>query len=166
MPGPGPGTGRWYQPMPLYHGTGGTTACMCLCSGIALCIGRKFSVSSFWDDIRDSGSTAFVYVGETARYLLAQPESPRDKDHQCTMMFGNGLRPDVWKKFIDRFGIKVVVEFFNSSEGVFGLVNICKGTECPSCGQSTPSARLTDSISQATSLRHLSVITACSSAQC
>jgi acyl-CoA synthetase (AMP-forming)/AMP-acid ligase II len=43
-------------------------------------------------------------------------------------MFGNGLRPDVWTKFRDRFGIKTVVEFFGSSEGVFALRNASRGT--------------------------------------
>jgi acyl-CoA synthetase (AMP-forming)/AMP-acid ligase II len=42
-------------------------------------------------------------------------------------MLGNGLRPDVWFKFCERFGIAEVVEFFNSTEGVFALENWVKG---------------------------------------
>lgn len=38
------------------------------------------------------------------------------------MAYGNGLRPDVWKKFQQRFNIPEVAEFFNSSEGVFNLI--------------------------------------------
>lgn len=123
----GPNGDRWYDCMPLYHGTGCTVASGCLISGTTLCIGKKFSTSRFWDDIRDSKATAFVYVGETARYLLNAPASPRDRDHNVKAIYGNGLRPDVWTKFRDRFGIKVVYEFFNSSEGVFSLQNICRG---------------------------------------
>jgi acyl-CoA synthetase (AMP-forming)/AMP-acid ligase II len=100
-------------------------------SGITLCIGKKFSTSRFWDDIRDSEATAFVYVGEAARYLLNNPPSPRDKEHKVRVVFGNGLRPDVWKRFQDRFGIDTVAEFFNSTEGVFGLINVVRGTSCP-----------------------------------
>lgn len=37
-------------------------------------------------------------------------------------MFGNGLRPDVWGKFQARFAVAEVVEFFNSTEGMFGTV--------------------------------------------
>jgi len=48
-------------------------------------------------------------------------------------MFGNGLRPDVWKRFQDRFGIETVAEFFNSSEGVFGLLNVCSGPYLQAC---------------------------------
>ncbi|KAJ4297536.1 hypothetical protein N0V90_005428 [Kalmusia sp. IMI 367209] len=124
---PGPNGDRWYVPMPLYHGTGGTTALSCLMTGITLCIGKKFSTSKFWTDIRDSRSTAFVYVGETARYLLANPPSELDKKHNVKVMFGNGMRPDVWHRFVERFGIKTVAEFFNSTEGVLALMNTCNG---------------------------------------
>lgn len=107
--------------MPLYHGTGCTVACGCMMTGTTLCIGKKFSTSQFWDDVRDSQATAFVYVGETARYLLAAPPSINDRKHNVRTMYGNGLRPDVWKPFQQRFGINNVLEFFNSTEGVFGL---------------------------------------------
>jgi acyl-CoA synthetase (AMP-forming)/AMP-acid ligase II len=112
--------------MPLYHGTGGITAVSQLMGGHALCIGKKFSTSKFWLDIRDSKATWFVYVGETARYLLAAPPSPLDKAHNVRGMYGNGLRPDVWHKFRERFGVPEVLEFFNSTEGMFGLNNYCK----------------------------------------
>lgn len=139
----GPNGDRYYTCMPMYHGTGGTVAVNCMTSGITLCIGKRFSVNKFWDDIKDSDSTAFVYVGEAARYLLAQPPSPRDKDHKVRIMFGNGLRPDVWKRFQDRFGIETVAEFFNSSEGVFGLINVCKG-KGHSCSHLFSALRLND----------------------
>ena len=92
-------------------------------SGLTLCVGRKFSTSRFWDDVRDSGATTFVYVGETARYLLNAPPSPRDREHKVRSIWGNGMRPDVWERFRQRFGIPRVVEFFNSSEGVFAMFN-------------------------------------------
>jgi acyl-CoA synthetase (AMP-forming)/AMP-acid ligase II len=118
---------RWYTCMPLYHGTGGITSISNLMSGITNCIGKKFSTSKFWDDIRDSKATWFTYVGETARYLLAAPPSPRDKDHNVRVMYGNGMRPDVWIKFRERFGVPEVGEFFNSTEGMFALLNYCRG---------------------------------------
>lgn len=118
---------RWYDCMPMYHGTGGVSAMQNLMRGVTLCIGTKFSASNFWNDIRDSKSTWFTYVGETARYLLNAPPSPKDRDHNCIGMFGNGLRPDVWRRFSERFGIKEVLEFFASSEGVFALQVHAKG---------------------------------------
>ena len=109
-----------------YHGTGGVTASTCLMSGITLAIGHKFSLSSFWSDVRDSEATFVIYVGETARYLLSAPPSPLDKQHKVRCIHGNGLRPDVWTKFQERFGIPEVAEFFNSTEGMFGVTNWSK----------------------------------------
>jgi acyl-CoA synthetase (AMP-forming)/AMP-acid ligase II len=114
---------RWYNCMPMYHGTGAMSVIVCLIRGIPVAIGRKFSVSNFWNDIRDSDSTWFVYVGETVRYLMNAHPSPRDRDHRVRGIYGNGLRPDIWEKFRQRFGVTEIAEFFSSTEGMFSLVN-------------------------------------------
>jgi citronellyl-CoA synthetase len=38
-------------------------------------------------------------------------------------VFGNGLRPDVWDEFKQRFGIDRVCEFYGSSEGNVSFIN-------------------------------------------
>jgi acyl-CoA synthetase (AMP-forming)/AMP-acid ligase II len=124
---PGPGGDRWYCCMPIFHGTGGLAVMMCLTSGMSVAVGRKFSVSTFWNDIHDSESTMFVYVGEAARYLLMAPTHPKERDHKLKGMYGNGLRPDVWNRFKERFGVEQVIEFFNSTEGVLAMVVQSKG---------------------------------------
>ena len=129
----GPGGDRWYICMPIYHGTGGVNAISCMMIGVSLAIGKRFSVQNFWLDVRDSGSTFFVYVGETARYLLAAPPSPLDKEHKIRCMFGNGLRPDVWLPFRDRFGVPEVGEFFTSSEGMLVLFVWNRGDYSADC---------------------------------
>lgn len=112
----------WYSPMPLYHGTGLIISSAALLSGLAVAVTPRFSVSSFWPDIHDSRSTMFIYVGETARYLLAAPPHPLERDHRLRLCYGNGMRPDVWQRFQERFNVPSVAEFFNSSEGMFALV--------------------------------------------
>jgi acyl-CoA synthetase (AMP-forming)/AMP-acid ligase II len=131
---PGPGGDRWYCPMPLFHGTGGLSCMGALSSGISVAVAPKFSVSTFWDDIHDSESTIFVYVGEAARYLLMAPPHPLERNHpRLRGMFGNGMRPDVWGKFKERFDVPEVLEFFNSTEGVLALVIHSKGPFTESC---------------------------------
>lgn len=73
------------------------------------------------------------YVGETLRYLLAAPPEHdpvtgecMDKSHKVTVAFGNGLRPDIWNAFKDRFGIDTVLEFYAATEGPFGLWNLSR----------------------------------------
>ncbi|KAJ6166743.1 hypothetical protein N7470_002190 [Penicillium chermesinum] len=124
---PGPNGDRWYNCMPLYHGTGGITSMIAICGGITLCLAKKFSVTNFWKEIRQSRATLFVYVGETARYLLGAPPSPLDRAHNVKVIWGNGMRPDVWTAFQERFGIECICEFFGASEGVLGLQNQARG---------------------------------------
>lgn len=130
---PGPGGDKWYDCMPMYHGTGGLSAMTCIMAGVAIAIGKRFSVWNFWRDVRDSESTFIVYVGETARYLLAAPPSPSDKEHKVRCMYGNGLRPDVWLPFRERFGVPEVAEFFNSSEGMLVLFVWNRGNYSVDC---------------------------------
>lgn len=60
------------------------------------------------------------YIGEMCRYLLSTPPSPFDKSHTIRMAFGNGLRPDVWQKFKERFNILEIAEFYSATEAVGG----------------------------------------------
>lgn len=39
------------------------------------------------------------------------------------LAIGNGIRADVWRDFIDRFGNVEIKEFYGATEGNFGLVN-------------------------------------------
>ncbi|GAA6031356.1 hypothetical protein JCM8097_005619 [Rhodosporidiobolus ruineniae] len=116
---------RIYTPMPLYHSTALVLAVGAAWhSGATIVIGRKFSARTFWDDVRASRANVIQYVGEVLRYLLAQPPSPLDKQHDVKLAYGNGCRPDVWEKFRERFGVQAISEFFASSEGNGSLFNL------------------------------------------
>ena len=113
-----------YCALPLYHTAGGAAAVASAWGqGAAVAIRRRFSASQFWDDVRRYDATAFQYIGEFCRYLLNQPPSPRDREHRVRIAVGNGLRPDIWEEFRDRFGIPRILEFYGATEGNVGLVN-------------------------------------------
>lgn len=115
---------RIYLTLPLYHGTGGICGVgQALLSGATLILRRKFSASVFWDEAVDEGATAFVYIGELCRYLMNADAHPRERDHKIRTGFGNGLRPEVWGPFVERFGIKHLVEFYGSTEGNVSFLN-------------------------------------------
>jgi citronellyl-CoA synthetase len=125
-----------YLPLPLYHNNALTVAWSSTAStGAALALRRKFSVSSFWDDVRRTRATSFVYIGELCRYLLNQPPRHDDRDNPIRKIVGNGLRPDIWREFKARFGIDQVYEFYAASEGNIAFVNIlnadCTVGVCP-----------------------------------
>jgi acyl-CoA synthetase (AMP-forming)/AMP-acid ligase II len=110
--------------MPLYHGTASILGvCPMLFAGGAISLSQKFSHQTFWLEVRNSRATILQYVGETCRYLLAAPPSPLDKQHHVRAAFGNGLRPDVWQPFKDRFGIETINEFYSATEAPAGLFN-------------------------------------------
>jgi acyl-CoA synthetase (AMP-forming)/AMP-acid ligase II len=113
-----------YATLPLYHGSaqwGGLGAC--LYSGATLALRRRFSASRFWEDVRKLGATHFLYIGELCRYLLNQPPSDLDRSHKLRMGVGNGLRPDIWHRFQERFGVPVMREFYGATEGNAPLFN-------------------------------------------
>ncbi|GAA5940572.1 long-chain fatty acid transporter FAT1 [Sporobolomyces koalae] len=115
---------RIYTPMPLYHSTASLLAVAVSWNAQScVIIGRKFSASSFWKDVRASDANVIQYVGEVLRFLLAVPPSTTDKQHNVHMAYGNGCRPEVWNAFRERFGVRVISEFFASSEGNGSLLN-------------------------------------------
>ena len=115
---------RFYICLPLYHATGFICGVgSCFYSGASIFLRRKFSGSAFWSDVQRHSITNFIYVGELCRYLLAQPPCPEERNNSLDRVFGNGLRPDIWMDFKERFGISRVCEFYGSSEGNIGFVN-------------------------------------------
>lgn len=106
-----------YVSLPLYHNNALTVSMAAvLGAGGCVAISRKFSVSRFWDEIRHHNATAFCYIGELCRYLLNNPPSEQDKNHNVRVIIGNGLRPDIWMQFKERFNIKHINEFYGASE--------------------------------------------------
>src|SRR6185437_11232705 len=74
---------RIYNPLPLYHSTGGVCAVgLAFFAGGALILKRRLSVHEFWPDIHRYGATMFEYIGEVCRYLLNAPPSPLERGHK------------------------------------------------------------------------------------
>lgn len=114
-----------YVCLPLFHSSGFLIGVgSSLLTGGQLALARKLSVSRFWDDIADTGATAFVYIGEVCRYLLNAPPHPRERAHRLTRIVGNGMRPDVWKGFVERFRPGIVHEFYGATEGNVNMTNL------------------------------------------
>ena len=116
---------RMYICLPLYHATGFLLGIgSCLHSGASMFLRRRFSATQFWPEVQKYQTTLFVYVGELCRYLAMAPECPEEKNNPLKTMLGNGLRPDVWDMFRNRFGVKRITEIYGSSEGNVSFLNI------------------------------------------
>ncbi len=114
-----------YSCLPLYHNNALTVAVSSvITSGATLALGKSFSASRFWDEVIANRATAFIYIGEICRYLLNQPAKPTDRAHRVRLIAGNGLRPEIWEEFTQRFSIARVCEFYAASEGTTAFINI------------------------------------------
>ncbi|XP_040891760.1 very long-chain acyl-CoA synthetase [Toxotes jaculatrix] len=113
-----------YLNLPLYHTAGFIIGFIgSIETGSTIVLKRKFSASQFWDDCRKHSVTVIQYIGEVMRYLCSTPKRENDKDHKVRLAIGNGIRADIWREFLGRFGNIQVREFYASTEGNVGFVN-------------------------------------------
>ncbi|KAJ3310916.1 Fatty-acid-CoA ligase FadD6 [Boothiomyces sp. JEL0838] len=116
---------RIYICLPLYHSAGGMLGLgMMVHNGATVILSKKFSASRFIAECRATRATGAQYIGELCRYLMNTPEKFSDKDHSLKFMIGNGLRPEIWLAFKQRFGIPKIIEFYMATEGNVQLFNV------------------------------------------
>ncbi|KAM8783833.1 long-chain fatty acid transport protein 2 [Rhynchonycteris naso] len=113
-----------YTTLPLYH----SAALMiglsgCITTGATIVLRNKFSASQFWDDCRKYNVTVIQYIGELLRYLCNSSQKPNDRDHKVRIAVGNGLRADVWREFLKRYGNIRIYEFYGATEGNISFIN-------------------------------------------
>jgi citronellyl-CoA synthetase len=116
---------RIYLCLPLYHLTGLMLGFgSAIHTGSTMFIRRKFSASQFLPEVREYNTRCMLYIGELCRYLVNTPAKPDDADNPLEVVMGNGLRPDIWMQFKERFGIKRIAEFYGSTEGNVAFLNL------------------------------------------
>lgn len=119
---------RLYTCLPLYHATALVLAVgFSIGSRATVVLSRKFSHSKFWPEIHSSNATHIQYIGELGRYLLNAPPGPLDRGHNVKVAWGNGMRPDIWEPFRERFGIDCIYELYAASDGMLQCLNANRG---------------------------------------
>ncbi|XP_076753912.1 long-chain fatty acid transport protein 4 [Xylocopa sonorina] len=114
-----------YNPNPLYHTAGGMIGVgVAIIKGVPVVLRTKFSVSAYWTDCIKYNCTCAQYIGEMCRYLLNAPPKPEDSAHRLRLMFGNGMKPQIWSEFVKRFNVTLIAEFYGSSEGNANIANL------------------------------------------
>jgi fatty-acyl-CoA synthase len=113
-----------YDCLPMYHTAGGLLATgAVLIKGGSVVLREKFSAREFWDDIVRWDCTLVQYIGELCRYLVNSPPHPKERAHHLRLVCGNGLRPDIWREFKERFRIPQIIEFYAATEGNVTIFN-------------------------------------------
>ncbi|MBV1703301.1 MAG: long-chain-acyl-CoA synthetase [Hyphomicrobiales bacterium] len=115
---------RMFVALPMYHATGGVIGALApLMRGGSAFVVEKFSAREFFPEIARQDCSLFVYIGELARFLVATAPGPADRAHRLRLCCGNGLRPDVWPAFVERFRPGKVLEFYGATEGNLVFLN-------------------------------------------
>lgn len=56
-------------------------------------------------------------------HVFVSMQRDNDKDHKVRLAIGNGLRAEIWREFLNRFGDMDIREFYASTEGNVGFIN-------------------------------------------
>ena len=114
----------------------------CLISGARLVLTRKFSASNFWDQARSHRVTVAHMVVSMAHFLLAQPDSYRDRDHRITRALIVPAPQTLVVAFAERFGIPIF-EMYGATEINIPILNSAEATvPLGSCGRAAAPYRV------------------------
>ena len=133
---------RMYTCMPLFHGMAlVTTFLTSMYAGAATILAPRFSVTSYWDELRASGATQTSALGSMMSMLMTAPPSDKDREHDVKTVFSAPAPAEVLYRFERRFGVHVI-EGYGSTE----IKNVCynpiQGRRVGSMGRPTPSSLL------------------------
>jgi crotonobetaine/carnitine-CoA ligase len=127
-------------PLPLFHSNGRYSTLM---TGLLVHAGvhvlPRFSATSFWPTVRETGATEVGSVGTMGPILLARDPSPDDRNHRVRMMHGAGtIPPERRAEFEERFGIRLVNGFAMTETGHFSTISPDDPSRYKASGRAVP----------------------------
>lgn len=108
----------FYVCLPLFHNNAllAATGAALVC-GASVVMSRRFSVSRFWEEIRESKATITNFLGAMSSFLWSQPPSPADADH-CLRLVSMAPTPKYAAEFEERFGLRAMNNYGLSDYGM------------------------------------------------
>jgi len=88
----------------------------CLTTGGALVVMRRFSVSRFWDVVRERRVTLILSFSSIPLFLLKAQPGPRDRDHEVRVARHVAMPPDLHRQVVERWGFPWI-EGYGITEG-------------------------------------------------
>jgi putative long chain acyl-CoA synthase len=127
-----------YCCLPLHHAAGSMVAAgSALVSGARLALAPGLDPERFWSEVRRYGATVVFYAGEMCRALVDAPYARGEENHPVRLFAGSGMRADVWRRLVERFGRVGVMEFYASTETNAVLAN-ASGEKIGAAGRPIP----------------------------
>lgn len=123
-----------YSVCPLFHNSGLMLGLIGpYVAGIPTHLERWFSVSRFWERVRDTGATVLDPIGTMVTLLCQQPPSDQDRNHRARVAIGvlTQVPEGVGQTFRERFGVETVNVYSLSESGGVLIVHNPIGSPKP-----------------------------------
>lgn len=107
-----------YCAQPLFHIDARVWVATATAARGALALGARFSVSRFWDEVREHNATVFSSIGTMVWLLYKAPERPEDAAQPARLGICSSTPAEIHRAFEERFGCRVT-ECYGMTECVF-----------------------------------------------
>lgn len=133
-----------YCAQPLFHIDARAFLSGSLHTGATIALGRRFSVTRFWDEVRAHQATVFATIGTMLWLLYKQPARPDDAEQPARLAICSSTPREILRDFEARFGVKII-EAYGMTECVL-ITTAAEDTIPGRIGRPVPglSARVVD----------------------
>lgn len=115
----------FYTSLPLFHANALTvTTLMAFGADARLVLGKRFSASGFWSDVRKHGVTTFNALGAMIPMLMKQPPHELDARNSVKLVISSACPANLWSLFEERYGVKLLEAYGAVDGGGFACFNI------------------------------------------
>jgi len=106
------GEDRYFVCMPFFHANAlFMQIYACLVAGVPATVVKRFSVTSWLDQVIDCGATATNALGVMPEFIFRQPPDPRDRSHRLTRVMAVPIAEEWGAAFEQRYGVRLVQGF-------------------------------------------------------
>jgi len=105
-----------HSAFPLFHGAALNIVMVAVNAGASYRSPGTFSATTYWRDVRATGTTVIVGAGAMAHALLARPVDDTDCDHTVRLAEWIPLTATTQDAFSRRFGVEVLSEHYGQTE--------------------------------------------------
>jgi carnitine-CoA ligase len=109
------------------------------CDGTYVAV-RKFSVSRFWDIVREQRVTIMSVIGAMPAWLLKAPPSPRDREHGVRFAIQTQIPRDLHRQLDERWGFPWLENYGMLESGIVARVPVALAAELQGSGSVGPPA--------------------------
>jgi carnitine-CoA ligase len=102
--------------LPLFHINAHMTVYGSLIVGARARLEERFSASRWLERVRASGATHSSMLGVMVDFVMRQPPTDGDRDHDLRSVWMVPCTPELANRFRDRFGVERIVTSYGTSE--------------------------------------------------